>query len=221
MNKFKNTLLGLLLLSAGSISIADDEANGPDRRRGPDGENSRPRMQREDRGQGEGRQHMNDRRRGDHDGDNRRDFRDDRRRGPDGDDEQRHGRRRPNMENDGDENGDMNRKHRHRKKKDSNEEGTSEAPRGKLRDPAEFHQVVNDYKGYVAKVPPEVREEVIAFRKEIARLNKEKGELYKRLSTPAQEYLSKERQYKKKLPTNRKDLMKIDKPTAPAAAPQK
>lgn len=214
MKNIKNILLGLLLLSAGSISIADDEANGPDRRPRPDGENTRPRMHQEDRGQGEGRQHMNDRRRGDRDDEDRRNFRDDRRHGPDGDGDQRHDRRRSHMENDGDDDGDMNRKHKRHKKKDSSKE-TAEAPKGKLRDPAEFHQVVSDYKSYVAKISPEVREEVIDFRKEIARLNKEKGELYKRLSNSAQEYLSKERHYKKKLPTNRKDLLKVDKPAAP------
>jgi hypothetical protein len=218
MKNIKNILLGLLLLSAGSISIAEDEATTPDTGRGPGGENFKQRMHQDDQGQGERRNGMNNRR-GERDRDGKKDFREERRPGPDGNDDQRRDRRRHHMENDGDGEDNMsNEEHRRHKKKDRSGEKETAEPRGKLRDPAEFQQVVNDYKSYVAKVSPEIREEVIAFRKEVARLNKEKGELYKKLSTPAQEYLNKERQYKKKLPTNRKDLMKVDKPDAPAAA---
>jgi hypothetical protein len=80
---------------------------------------------------------------------------------------------------------------------------------------------VDEYKAYVAGVPAATREEVIAFRKEIAKLNKEKALLYKKLSTAAQEYLDKERQYKKRLPMNRRDLLKIDGATPKQAGKKK
>ena len=82
--------------------------------------------------------------------------------------------------------------------------------KAQLRDPAEFHKVVDEYKTYVAKVSPETRKEIITFRKEIAKLNKEKILLYKKLSQASQDYLNKEHQYKKQLPLNRKNLLKLD-----------
>ena len=85
-------------------------------------------------------------------------------------------------------------------------------PKAQLRGPAEFQKVIDDYKSYVATIPPEIRDEVIEFRKEIARLNKEKKLLYRKLSQASQNYLKKEQQYKKKLPLNRKSLINIDDP---------
>lgn len=85
-------------------------------------------------------------------------------------------------------------------------------PKAQLRGPAEFQKVIDDYKAYVATIPPEIRDEVIEFRKEIARLNKEKKLLYRKLSQASQNYLKKEQQYKKKLPLNRKSLINIDDP---------
>lgn len=85
-----------------------------------------------------------------------------------------------------------------------------EAPKAKLRDPAQFQKVIDEYKDYLATVPSEIREEIITFRKETARLNKEKKELYKKLSQGSQNYLKKEQQYKKKLPLNRKSLITLD-----------
>jgi hypothetical protein len=87
-------------------------------------------------------------------------------------------------------------------------------PKAKLRDPAEFQKVIDDYKTYVSTIPPEIRDEVIAFRKEIAKLNKSKSLLYRKLSQASQNYLKKEQQYKKKLPLNRKSLINIDPPTS-------
>ena len=66
---------------------------------------------------------------------------------------------------------------------------------------------------FAAKIPPEIRDEVIEFRKEIAKLNKEKKLLYRKLSQASQNYLKKEQQYKKKLPLNRKSLINIDDPS--------
>ena len=93
------------------------------------------------------------------------------------------------------------------------EEKKNTKPQAQLRGPAEFQKVIDDYKAYVAKIPPEIRDEVIEFRKEIAKLNKEKKLLYRKLSQASQNYLKKEQQYKKKLPLNRKSLINIDDPS--------
>ncbi|GAB4163670.1 MAG: hypothetical protein Tsb006_2890 [Rickettsiaceae bacterium] len=82
-------------------------------------------------------------------------------------------------------------------------------PKAKLRDPAEFQKVVDDYKAYVAKIPPEIRDEIIEYRKEVAKINKQKRLLYRKLSQASQNYLKKEQQYKKKLPLNRKNLISM------------
>ena len=92
-------------------------------------------------------------------------------------------------------------------------EGKAEAdskPKATLRDPAEFQQVIDEYKAYVAKISPEIRDEVIAFRKDIAKLNKKKKILYRKLSQESQDYLKQEQSYKKKLPLKRKSLINID-----------
>ncbi|MDP4832214.1 MAG: hypothetical protein NWR41_00680 [Rickettsiaceae bacterium] len=89
-------------------------------------------------------------------------------------------------------------------------ETTKPEPKAQLRDPAEFQKVIDDYKAYVATIPPEIRDEIIAFRKDVAKLNKEKSLLYRKLSQASQNYLKKEQQYKQKLPLNRKSLINID-----------
>lgn len=86
-------------------------------------------------------------------------------------------------------------------------------PKAKLHDPAEFQKVIDEYKDYVAKIPAEIREEIITYRKEIAKINKQKKVLYAKLSQASQNYLKKEQQYKKKLPLNRKSLISIDPQT--------
>ncbi len=90
------------------------------------------------------------------------------------------------------------------------EQEADSKPKAKLHDPAEFQKVIDEYKDYVAKIPPEIREEIISYRKEVARVNKQKKLLYKKLSQASQNYLKKEQQYKKKLPLNRKSLISID-----------
>ena len=92
----------------------------------------------------------------------------------------------------------------------SDDKKNNEAPKAKLRDPAQFQKVIDEYKDYLATVPVEIRDEILAFRKETVRLNKEKKELYKKLSQGSQNYLKKEQQYKKKLPLNRKSLITLD-----------
>jgi len=92
----------------------------------------------------------------------------------------------------------------------------SKAPRPasqeKIKAPDEFHKIIADYKEYAANIKPEVREEVIAFRMEMAKLNKKKRLLYRRLTADAQEYLKKEQHYKKKLPLNKKRLVTLTAP---------
>ena len=91
-------------------------------------------------------------------------------------------------------------------------EEPGDKPKAKLRDPAEFQKVIDEYKAYVAKITPEIRDEIISFRKEIAKLNRSKKLLYKKLSSAGQNYLQKEQLYKKKLPMNRKSLINIEDP---------
>lgn len=92
------------------------------------------------------------------------------------------------------------------------EDMAKEKPKAKLREPAEFQKVIDEYKAYISKMPPEIRDEVIEYRKSIAKLNKQKRTLYKELSQASQNYLKKEQQYKKKLPLNRKNLIDIQNP---------
>ena len=82
---------------------------------------------------------------------------------------------------------------------------------GKLKEPKEFQKVIDEYKEYVSKIPAEVREEIITYRKEIAKINRQKRLLYSQLSDAGQEYLKTEQEYKKRLPLNKKSLIKIDK----------
>lgn len=79
-----------------------------------------------------------------------------------------------------------------------------------VKDSAEFQKVIDEYKEYVAKIPADVRDEVVTYRKEISRLNKEKRLAYKKLSKASQDYLEQEQEYKKKLPFNRKSLINIE-----------
>lgn len=78
----------------------------------------------------------------------------------------------------------------------------------KIKQEAEFQEVIDEYKAYVSMVKPEIRDEVIAYRKEIAKLNKQKRLHYRKLSQDAQDYLKKEQEFKKRLPRNKQDLFK-------------
>ncbi len=71
----------------------------------------------------------------------------------------------------------------------------------------EFQKVMNDYREYVAKIPASVRDEVVEYRKEVAKLNKEKRLLYRKLSQDAQDYLKQVQEYKKKLPMNKQKML--------------
>lgn len=82
---------------------------------------------------------------------------------------------------------------------------------GTIKEPAEFQKVIEEYKKYISKIPVEVREEVITYRKEIAKINKQKRLLYRKLSQASQDYLKEEQEYKKRLPINRKSLINVDR----------
>lgn len=94
----------------------------------------------------------------------------------------------------------------------ADEQSKAKRPEAKLRGPAEFQKVIDDYKAYVAKIPPKIRDEIIEYRKSVAKLNKQKRLLYRQLSQASQNYLKKEQQYKKKLPLSRKSLINIESP---------
>lgn len=92
------------------------------------------------------------------------------------------------------------------------------SPKAKLREPAEYQKIIDEYKEYSATVPVEVREEIIEYRKAIAQLNKQKIELYKKLTQAAQNYLKETQEYKKKLPTSKRKLL-LDKSMTGAKTP--
>jgi TRAP-type mannitol/chloroaromatic compound transport system substrate-binding protein len=78
------------------------------------------------------------------------------------------------------------------------------------RNSEDFQKIIDEYKSYVAKISPEIRQEVIDYRKEVAKLNKEKKLLYRKLSQDGQDYLKKEQEYKKKLPMLKKGSINFD-----------
>lgn len=79
-----------------------------------------------------------------------------------------------------------------------------------IKESQEFQKVIDEYKEYVATIPAELRQEIIAYRKDVAKLNKEKRNLYKKLSQAGQDYLKKEQEYKKRLPLSRKSLINVE-----------
>lgn len=64
----------------------------------------------------------------------------------------------------------------------------------------QYQEIIDEYKQYLATIKPEVIEEIKRFRSEVAKINKQKRELYKALSQESQSYLSKESEFKRKLP---------------------
>lgn len=80
-----------------------------------------------------------------------------------------------------------------------------------LREPAEFQRIIDEYKAYLAKIPVEIRDEIVKYRKAIAKLNMQKRNLYKKLSQESQNYLKKEQEYKQRLPLNRRQLINLQK----------
>jgi hypothetical protein len=64
----------------------------------------------------------------------------------------------------------------------------------------QYSEIVDAYKKYLATVKNSTREEIREYRKAIAKINKSKIELYKKLSQESQNFLAEERDFKKKLP---------------------
>lgn len=79
-----------------------------------------------------------------------------------------------------------------------------------------FQKVMDAYKAYLADVNEKTRDEIVAYRKEIAKLNRLKREQYQKLSQDAQNFLAKEQEFKKKLPLKQRKLINI---TSPGEAP--
>lgn len=79
-------------------------------------------------------------------------------------------------------------------------------------DANQFQKVVDEYKAYISKISPDLRKEIVAYRKEVSKINKQKRDLYQKLSQEAQGYLAKEQEYKKRLPMKRKKLINIQNP---------
>ena len=63
-----------------------------------------------------------------------------------------------------------------------------------------YQKVIEKYKQHLAKTPPQVREEIKKYRLAIAKLQKQKRDLYIKLSTQAQDYLKQEENFRKMLP---------------------
>lgn len=76
----------------------------------------------------------------------------------------------------------------------------------------EFQKVVDSYKAYLADVNVKIRDEIIAYRKEVAKFNRLKREEYQKLSQDAQNFLAKEQEFKKKLPLKQRKLINITSP---------
>ena len=90
-----------------------------------------------------------------------------------------------------------------------------------IKEPAEYQRVIDEYKEYASKIPASVRDEVIAYRKEVAKINKDKRLMYKKLSQERQDYLQKEQEYKKKLPFSKKALINAETPGEKALTEEK
>jgi hypothetical protein len=60
-------------------------------------------------------------------------------------------------------------------------------------------KTIDDFYAYAGRIKPEVREEIRKYRLKIVEINKEKRELYNKLSQEAQAFLAEEQKYKKKL----------------------
>lgn len=87
----------------------------------------------------------------------------------------------------------------HHRPLDSGSANAAKASSAK-KDIDQHKEVIEEYKRYLATIPEEVRDEIREYRKEVIRLNKQKITLYKKLSQEAQNFLTSERNFKKRLP---------------------
>lgn len=76
------------------------------------------------------------------------------------------------------------------------------------KDAEQHREVIEEYKKFLSKVPEDVRDEIREYRKEVIKLNRKKISLYKRLSQQAQEFLTTERNFKKRLPFRERSKVK-------------
>jgi len=67
----------------------------------------------------------------------------------------------------------------------------------KSNEAAAYNKAINDFKTFILKTKPKVREEINQYRSELEKLEKQKADLYKRLTLEAQEFLAKEAKLKK------------------------
>lgn len=71
-----------------------------------------------------------------------------------------------------------------------------------------YQKIIEDYKKHLAKTPPEIREEIKKYRLAIAKLQKQKRDLYIKLSKQSQNFLKAEENFRNMLPVSTED--KID-----------
>lgn len=69
----------------------------------------------------------------------------------------------------------------------------------------DLQKIINDFNTYAGKIPANIREEIKNYRIKISDINKEKRELYRKMSQEAQNYLAEEQKYKKKISALKKD----------------
>ena len=81
-----------------------------------------------------------------------------------------------------------------------------------------YQEIIKQYSLYVASVPEDVRNEIREFRKETAKIQKMKRDLYKKLSIGAQSYLKQEKAFRAKLPIDLSDpaILKATKDLVPS-----
>lgn len=85
---------------------------------------------------------------------------------------------------------------------------------------ADFEKIITEYREYASSIASELRDEVIEFRKSMASLNKQKRELYQKLSQAAQGYLAKEQEYRKKLPIKYKKHVGLEQTNTSHSKPK-
>ena len=71
-----------------------------------------------------------------------------------------------------------------------------------------YAAVIEEYKQYLGTIDKQTMKEVQGFRASVDKLNAQKQDLYKRLSQSAQQYLAKEREFKRKLPIKNRGAIK-------------
>ncbi|WP_341756909.1 MULTISPECIES: hypothetical protein [unclassified Candidatus Tisiphia] len=69
----------------------------------------------------------------------------------------------------------------------------------------ELQKIIDEFISYAAGVSAKLREEIKEYRIAVAKLNGQKRDLYNKISQEAQEYFRKEREYKKRISSLRKN----------------